>query len=138
MLLTAFDVLWPVAGAGPLVVQKTADAQLFRGRAVPAGPVPGARRLVAENAIEPVAVLSRNRWIRLTFPVAIVRSPGIVAALGHATMLPSENKTVRAVEQFWTPVDALPITIAVLDVANHSGFRLTRVFLLLLLGARSC
>lgn len=114
MLLTAFDVFWPVAGSGPLVVQKTTDAQLFRSCAVPAGPVPSAGRLVAENAIKPVAVLSRNRWIRLAFPVAVVRSPGIVAALGHATMLPSENKTVRAVEQLWTPVDALPIAIAVL------------------------
>ena len=57
MLLTADDVLRPVAGVGVLVVEEAADAELLGGGAVPAGPVAGAGRLVAEDAVEPVAVL---------------------------------------------------------------------------------
>lgn len=57
MLLAASDVLWPVAGVGVLTVEQTPDAELFGGSAVPAGPVAGAGGLVAEDAVEPVAVL---------------------------------------------------------------------------------
>lgn len=58
MLLAALDVLGPVARVRVLVVQQSADAQLLGGGAVPARPVPGARRLVAEYAVQPVAVVS--------------------------------------------------------------------------------
>lgn len=98
MLLTSFHVLGPIARPCPLVVQKSTDAQLFRGGSVPTGPVSRARSLVAEYTIEPVAMLGRDRWISLPLSVAIVRPPGIVAAFGHASMLPSENKTVWTVE----------------------------------------
>ena len=57
MLLAAVDVVGPVAGVGVLVVQQAADAELLGGRAVPARPVPGARRLVPEDAVQPVTVL---------------------------------------------------------------------------------
>ena len=98
MFLTSFDVLRPIAGSGPLVVQKSTDAQLFRGRAIPASPVASARCLVAENTVEPVTVIGRDRWIRLTFSVAVVRSPGVIATLGHATVLSSEYEAVWTVE----------------------------------------
>lgn len=98
MFLTSFDVLRPIAGSGPLVVQKSTDAELFRGRAIPASPVTSTRRFVAENTIEPVAVISRDRWIRLTFSVAVVRSPGVIATLGHPTVLSSEYEAVWTVE----------------------------------------
>lgn len=56
MFLAATDVLGPVAGVGLLVVEEAADAVLLRGGAVPARPVPGARRLVPEDAVQPVTV----------------------------------------------------------------------------------
>ena len=57
MFLAAGDVLGPVTSVGLLVVEEAADAELLRGGAVPAGPVPGARGLVTEDAVQPVAVL---------------------------------------------------------------------------------
>ena len=63
MLLAAGHVLGPVAGVGLLVVEEAADAKLLRGRPVPAGPVAGARRLMPEDAVQPVAVLSALRRI---------------------------------------------------------------------------
>ena len=98
MLLAPFDVLWPIAGPGSLVVQKTADAKLLGGGAVPAGPVPGAGCLMAEDTVKPVAVVRWNRRIGLSFAIAVVGPPGVVAALCHSTVLPSENKTVWTVE----------------------------------------
>lgn len=56
MFLTSLDVLGPVAGVSFFVVKQPADAQLFGGRAVPASPVPRARRLVTEYAVQPIAV----------------------------------------------------------------------------------
>lgn len=58
MLLASLDVLGPVARVSVLVVQQSADAQLLGGCAVPARPVPRARRLVSENAVQPVTVIS--------------------------------------------------------------------------------
>lgn len=137
MFLASFDVLRPIAGPGSLVVQKSTDAQLLGGGSVPAGPIPGARCLVAENTIKPVAMVGWNRWIGLTFSIAIVRSPGVVAALGYTAMFASENKTVWTVEQLWTSIHTLPITIAVLYVTHDPRFCLAGVFLLLLLAERS-
>ena len=57
MFLASGDVLWPVAGVCLLVVEEAADAELLGGGPVPAGPVAGARGLVAEDAVQPVAVL---------------------------------------------------------------------------------
>lgn len=58
MLLAAFDVLGPVTSMGLLVVQKTSDTELFGGGSVPAGPVASAGGLMAEDSVEPIAVLS--------------------------------------------------------------------------------
>jgi hypothetical protein len=60
VLLAALDIVWPVARVSLLAVKKTSDAKLLGGGSVPAGPVAGARSLVSENTIQPVAVLSRN------------------------------------------------------------------------------
>lgn len=57
MLLAAVHVLRPVAAVRVLVVQQAADAQLLGGGAIPTRPVPRARRLVAEDAVQPIAVL---------------------------------------------------------------------------------
>lgn len=138
VLLTSLDVLGPIAGPGPFVVEQTAYAELLGGGAVPAGPVPSAGSLVAEDPVQPVAVLGRNRRIRLAFAVTIVRTPWIIAALGDTAVLASEHQAVRTVEQLRATVHALPIAIAVLGVAHHPRFRLTRVLLLLLLAQRTC
>lgn len=63
MFLTSGYVLRPVASVCFLVVEKAADTELFRGRSVPAGPVPRARRLVTEDSVQPVAVLRALRRI---------------------------------------------------------------------------
>ena len=57
MFLATVDVVGPVAGVGVFVVEETTNAELLRGSSVPAGPVPRAGRLVAEDAVEPVTVL---------------------------------------------------------------------------------
>ena len=57
MFLASGDVLWPVAGVCLLVVEEAADAELLGRGPVPAGPVAGAGGLVAEDAVQPVAVL---------------------------------------------------------------------------------
>lgn len=136
MLLTSLDVFRPVAGSGPLVVKQTAYAELLGGGAVPASPVPGAGSLVTEDPVQPVAVLGRDRRVRLAFTVAIVRPPGIIAALGDAAMLAGEDETVRAVEQLRAAAHAFPVTIAILDVTHHPWLRLT--WILLLLAQRAC
>lgn len=120
MLLTSLDVFRPVAGSGSLVVKQTAYAELLGGGAVPASPVPGAGGLVTEDPVQPVAVLGRNRRVRLAFTITIVRSPRIIAALGDAAVLAGEHKTVRAIEQLRAAVHAFPVAIAVLDITHHS------------------
>lgn len=136
MLLTSLDVFGPVAGPGSLVVKQTAYAELLGGGAVPAGPVPGAGGFVAEDTVQPVAVLGRDRRISLAFAVTIVRPPRIIAALGDTAMLASKHETVRTIEQLRPTAHALPIAIAILDVAYHARFGLARI--LLLLTQRAC
>lgn len=138
MLLTSLDVFGPVARPGSLVVKQTAYAELLGGGAVPAGPVPSAGGLVAEDTVQPVAVLGRDRRISLAFAVAVVRSPRIIAALGDAAMLAGEHETVRTIEQLRSTIHAFPITIAILDVAHHARLGLARILLLLLLAERAC
>lgn len=138
MFLASIDVFRPVAGSRCLVVEQTADAQLLRGGAVPACPVPGARGLVAKDAVEPVAVLGRYRRIGLTLAVAVVRPPGIVAALGDAAMLAGEYKAVGTVEELRPAVHALPVSVAIVYVTDNSRFRLARVLLLLRVNTCNC
>lgn len=138
MLLASLDVLRPVAGPRPLVVEQSAYAQLLGGGAVPAGPVPGAGGLVAEDAVQPVAVVGLYRRVRLALTVAVVRAPRIVAALGDAAVLTGEHETVGTVEELGTAVHALPVAVAVVDVAHHPRLRLAGVLLLLLLAIQAC
>lgn len=137
MLLASFDVLGPVAGPCALVVEQAAYAQLLGGGAVPAGPVPGAGGLMAEDTVQPVAMVGLDRRVRLAFTVAVVRPPGIIAALGDAAMFAGEHETVRTVEELGTTVHAFPVAIAIVDVAHHSRLRLARILLLLFLSQRA-
>lgn len=138
MLLASLDVLGPIAGPGPFVIEQTAYAELFSGGAVPASPVPGAGSLVAEDSIQPVAVLGRDRRICLAFAVAVIRTPRIIAALGYTAVLAGEHETIWTVEQLRATIHALPIAIAVFSVAHHPRFRLAWILLLLLLAQRAC
>lgn len=131
MFLASIYVLRPIAGSGCLVVEQAADAELLSGRSVPACPVPGARGLVAKYTVEPVAVLGGYRGIGLTLSVAVVCPPGIVAALGDAAMLAGEDKAVGTVEQLGPAVYTLPVSVAIVYVADNSRFRLAWVLLLL-------
>lgn len=60
MLLTTVDIFRPIATVSILVVEQTADTKLLGGSSIPAGPVAGARGLVSENAVQPVAVFRRQ------------------------------------------------------------------------------
>lgn len=51
MFLTAVYILGPVARVSVLIVQQTTDAKLFCCSAIPAGPVSGARGLMAEDSV---------------------------------------------------------------------------------------
>lgn len=66
----------------------------------------------------------------LGLSVAVVGPPGIVTALGDATVFPCEDEAVGAVVQLRLPVDTFPKTVTVRGVANHTGFHLARVLLL--------
>jgi len=138
MLLTSIDVLGPVAGSSSFVVEQTAYTELLGGGAIPASPVPGAGSLVAEDSVQPVTMLGRNRRICLVFSITVVRTPRIIAALGDTAVLAGEHETVRTIEQLRTTVYAFPIAIAVLDVAHHPRLCLARVLLLLFLTQRAC
>lgn len=63
MFLAAVYVLRPVARVRVLVVEQATDAQLFRGSAVPAGPVARAGRFVSEDSVQPITVLPAYRSI---------------------------------------------------------------------------
>lgn len=63
MFLATFDVLGPVARVRVLIVEQSADAQLFGGRAVPTRPIPRARSLVTEYAVQPVTVVAGYRAV---------------------------------------------------------------------------
>lgn len=51
MFLASYNVLRPITSVCLFVVEKSTNAELFGGSAVPAGPVPGAGRLVTEDAV---------------------------------------------------------------------------------------
>jgi len=86
VFLASLDVLGPVAGVSFFVVQQPADAQLFGGRAVPASPVPRARRLVTEYAVQPIAVFP-GYWAvcgKQTSTVILLLIVGIFNFIGYA------------------------------------------------------
>lgn len=97
VLLATSNILWPVAGMGLLVVQQAADTELFCGGSVPAGPIPGAASLVAENSVQPVTVLGAlgriSFWSAGT--VHIVRIVTVVNEAAEPTV-GIENKAIRA------------------------------------------
>jgi len=92
MFLASGHVLGPVAGVSLLVVEEAADAELLSGRPVPAGPVPGAGRLVPEDAVQPVAVLRALGGIGEILVFTYVRvSPGIVTTVCDALIFSHPN-----------------------------------------------
>lgn len=73
MFLASVYILGPVTGVGAFVVQKSTDAQLFCGGAVPACPISCARSLVSEDAVQPVAVLGSN-WGIWKFNMQLIQT----------------------------------------------------------------
>lgn len=138
MFLASFDVLRPVARACFLVVEKTTYAKLFSSSSIPARPISRAGCFVAKYTVKPIAMFSTDRRIRLTFTIAIIRTPWIIATFGYTAMLSREDQTVRTVEKLRTSAHTLPVTIAVIYVTHNTSFRLARVLLLLFLGMESC
>jgi len=128
--LAASNVLGPVAGVRLFVVEQAADAELFCGGAVPAGPVARARRLVAEDAVQPVTVLRALWRVSQVFVVTnVFVSPGIVATVGDALVFPDPNQPVRTIIELGLAKLALPVPVAVLHVADKLRLHLTRVVL---------
>lgn len=74
-----------------------------------------------EDAVQPVAVLRADRGIYLDLRVlAVVRPPRVVAALSHASVLPSEHQAVRTVVLHRLAVVTLPVLVAVFVVADYA------------------
>ena len=137
MFLAAFYILRPITRSWPLVIEQATYAKLFRCSSIPACPISGTTSLVSKNTIKPLTVFGLNWWIGLSFTVAIVGTPWIIATLGYASMLASKYKTVWTVEQFRSAVHAFPVTIAVIYVTNYTCFCLAWILLLKLLTERS-
>lgn len=133
MFLASFNVIRPVARPRLFVIEKPADAELLGGGSVPARPVPRAGGLVAEDSVEPVAVIRRDRGVRLPLAVAVIRPPGVVATLRDSAVLSREHETVRTVEELLAAVDAFPVAVAVHKVADYSSLSLAGIFLLIFL-----
>jgi len=94
MFLAARHILGPVAGMGLLVVKESSNAELLCCCPVPAGPVARAGSLVAEDAIEPVAVLSALWRIHFRPPLA-VDVVGVVALADQTkASISSVDKTI--------------------------------------------
>jgi len=92
-----------------LVVEKSSYAELFGGRAVPAGPVPSAGCLVAKDTVQPVAVLRALGWISVPNTLHIVR---IVADTNE-----SRPSIVLVHESVGTPLlKSLPLVALVVHV----------------------
>lgn len=129
MFLASFDILGPIATVRVLVVQQSPDAQLLGGRSVPAGPVPSTARLVAEDSVEPVAVLGGDRSVGQLLALAVVGPPWVVTSLRHSAVLTGKHKSVGTVVQLWNVVDTLPVTVAVLIIIDHLRLDLAGVLL---------
>lgn len=56
MFLTTIYILGPITAVRILIVQQTANAQLFSCSSIPACPVACTRCFVSENAIQPVTM----------------------------------------------------------------------------------
>lgn len=121
MFLAAIYIFRPVAGVGVLIVQQTANAELFRSCSIPASPVPGAGGLVAEDAVQPVAVLCPDGRIDLNLRVlAVVGPPRVVASLRHSSVFASEDQAVGTVVLDGLSIVTLPVFVAVLVISHYS------------------
>lgn len=133
VFLASVYIFRPVARVGVFVVQQTADAELLRRSSVPAGPVACARRLVSEDAVEPAAVFLPDRPVSLSFPLAVIGPPGVVASFSNTSVLSGVNQAVGTVVKFRLAVLAFPVAVAVCRVCSDSTLTLARVILGLLL-----
>jgi hypothetical protein len=61
------------------------------------------------------------------FAFAVVSSPGVVATLGHTTVLAGVHEAVGAVKELRLSTDALPVSVAVGLIWDNAAFDLTRV-----------
>lgn len=129
MFLTSIYVLRPVTRVRPLIIEQPTNTKLFCGRAIPAGPVPGAGGLVSEDTVQPVAVLCADGRVGLGLVIAVVAPPRVVATVRHPPVFAREHQPVGAVVQLRLPPDTLPVPVAVGHVANHARLCLTWVFL---------
>jgi len=101
------------------VVEKTADTKLLGSGTVPAGPVPSAGGLVAEDTVQSSAVISLDGRIGYLLAAAVVAPPRVVAALGDAPVLADEDEAVGAVVELGHVQHALPVAITVRGVPSH-------------------
>jgi len=122
MLLTAGYVLWPVARVCLLVVEQPPDAELLRGRPVPACPVASTGGLVAEYSVQPVTVLrTLGRVCQILIFADVRMSPWVITPVCYALVFSNPNQTIRAVVELGFPKLAFPIPITVLNVTHDLG-----------------
>lgn len=94
MFLASGNVLRPITGMCLLVVEEAADTELLGSGTVPARPVPGARRLVTEDAVQPVTVLSALRRISFRSSVAVHVVRIVAFADQTKSSIVVENQTI--------------------------------------------
>lgn len=61
MFLASINIFGPIARMGMFIIQKSTNAQLFRGSSIPACPVTGAWCFMPENTIQPITMI-RLHW----------------------------------------------------------------------------
>lgn len=78
--------------------------------------------MVSEKFLDLILLLTGE-----LFAFAVVSSPGVVATLGHATVLAGVDETIGAVKKLRLSTDALPVPVAVSLIWDDAAFDLTRV-----------
>jgi len=127
MFLASFNGFGPIASVFLFVVEQTADAELFDGSSVPAGPVADAGRFVAEDAVLPVARAAADGRVGKLFVLAQVAPPGIVAVLEESASTTGENQAIGTVKVLGFTIDAFPVTIAVSDISHDFALGLAGI-----------
>jgi len=121
MFLASSDILGPVARVSFLVVEEAADAKLLGRGAVPASPVSGARCLMSENSVQPVAVFGALRRVVAFF----------AAAFGPVRVVADPDQPVPTVAGIDKAVGASPQNgLALFDLAFAAGLLVIHVAIL--------
>lgn len=75
---------------------------------------------MTKDSVQPVTVLLANWTISLLLILAVVGPPRVVAPFGDTAVFARVDETIGAVIELRLPVHALPVSVAVSGVPDHS------------------